>query len=100
MNTNLTNQNVVIIGGTSGIGLAVAKLIAERGANLTIASRSQERLLKVAKEIDGNVQIGTIDTLSENSVQEFFANRNDIDHIINFAGDSMSGGVLDTDLTT
>jgi NAD(P)-dependent dehydrogenase (short-subunit alcohol dehydrogenase family) len=39
-------------------------------------------------------------TLNENSVREFFANRNDIDHIINFAGDSMSGGVLDTDLTT
>lgn len=100
MNTTLTNQNVVIIGGTSGIGLAVAKLVAERGANITIASRSQERLSKAVQEIDGNVQIGTIDTLDENSVKEFFANRNDIHHIINFAGDSMSGGVLDTDLPT
>ena len=54
---------------------------------------------KAAKEIGGNVQIGTIDTLNENSVKKFFANRNDIDHIINFAGDSMSGGVLDADLT-
>lgn len=81
MNTTLSNQNVVIIGGTSGIGLAVAKLIAQKGANLTIASRSLERLQKARLEIGGNVQIGTIDTLDENSVKEFFANRNDIDQI-------------------
>ena len=99
MNTTLTNKNVVVIGGTSGIGLAVAKLIAQRGANLTIVSRSVESLEKAAKEIGGNVQIGTIDTLDENSVKEFFANRNDIDHLLNFAGDSMGGGVLDTDIS-
>ncbi|MEL6928668.1 MAG: SDR family oxidoreductase [Cyanobacteria bacterium J06600_6] len=100
MNTTLSNQNIVIIGGTSGIGRAVAKLVAEQGANLTIASRSTERLVKAAKEIGDRVQIDTIDTLNEDSVKEFFAQRNDIDHIINFAGDSMSGGVLDADVTT
>lgn len=100
MNTTLANKNVVVIGGTSGIGLAVAKLVAARGANLTIASRTQERLEKAAREIGGNVEIGTIDTLSENSVKDFFANRSDIDHLLNFAGDSMGGGVLDADLPT
>lgn len=100
MNTKLINQNVVIIGGTSGIGLAVAKLVAEKGANITIASRSQERLTKAAQEIGENVQTGVIDTLNENSVKEFFANRNNIDHLLNFAGDSMGGGVLDADIPT
>lgn len=99
-NTNLTNKNVVIIGGTSGIGLTVAKLIAERGANLTIASRSLERLSQAARDIGGNIQIGEIDTLKEESVEEFFSDRNNIDHIINFAGDSMNGGVVDADLPT
>ena len=98
MNTTLVNQNIVLIGATSGIGLAVAKLVTEKGANLTIASRSEERLIEAAKEIGGNVQIGTIDTLNENSVAEFFANRNNIDHLLNFAGDTMRGGVLDADI--
>ena len=99
-NTNLTNKNVVIIGGTSGIGLAVAKLIAKKGANLTIASRSLDRLSQAAETIQGNVQIGQIDTLKEESVKAFFSDRHNIDHIINFAGDSMSGGVVDADLPT
>ena len=79
-NTNLTNKNVVIIGGTSGIGLAVAKLIAKKGANLTIASRSLDRLSQAAKTIQGNVQIGQIDTLKEESVKAFFSDRHNIHH--------------------
>lgn len=98
MNANLTNQNIVIIGGSSGIGLAVAKLIAAEGAKITIASRTKERLEKAAAEIDGEVEIDTIDTLNESSIQEFFIRHENIDHLLNFAGDSMAGGVLDTDI--
>lgn len=100
MNATLNNRDVVIIGGTSGIGLAVAKLVAEQGANITIAGRSPERLTKAAREIGGNVQTGVIDTLNENCIKEFFANRNHIDHLLNFSGDSMGGGVLDADIPT
>ena len=35
---NLKNQRVVIIGGTVGIGLAVAKLAIEEGASVRVAS--------------------------------------------------------------
>ena len=98
MDNSLKDRRVVIIGGSSGIGLAVAKLIAAEGAKITIASRTKERLEKAAQEIEGNVNIHTIDTLNENSVKEFFTNYNNIDHLLNFAGDSMAGGVLDTDI--
>ncbi len=33
----------IVTGGTSGIGLAIAKALADAGANVTIAGRSQER---------------------------------------------------------
>lgn len=98
MNTQLANQNIVIIGGSSGVGLAVAQLIAASGARITIASRSQERLETAAKKIGGNVQIGIINTLEEASVKNFFANLNEIDHLLCFAGDSMGGGVLTADM--
>ncbi len=98
MNATLENQNIVIIGGSSGVGLAVAKLIADRGAKLTIASRSHDRLSIAAQEIGGDVQTGIINTLDENSVKDFFAHLNDIDHLLNFAGDTMGGGVLTADI--
>ena len=98
MNNSLRDKKVVIIGGSSGIGLAVAKLIAAEGAKITIASRTRERLEKAAAKIDGEVNIATIDTLDESSVKDCFSKLNDIDHLLNFAGDSMAGGVLDTDM--
>ncbi len=100
MITRLENQNVVIIGGSSGVGLAVAKLIAFQGAKITIASRSRDRLENAVKEIDGDVQIGIINTLEESSVKDFFANLDEIDHLLVFAGDTMGGGVLTTDIAT
>lgn len=62
MNNSLRDKKVVIIGGSSGIGLAVAKLIAAKGAKITIASRTKERLEKAAVEIDSEVNI-----ISENT---------------------------------
>ncbi len=100
MNKTLESQNIVIIGGSSGVGLAVAKLIAARGGRVTIASRSLDRLENAAKEIGGDVQIGIVNTLEEGSVKDFFANLNDIDHLLCFAGDTMSGGVLTADIAT
>ena len=37
--------HVVVSGGSSGIGLAAARLAQHEGAEVTIAGRSQERLL-------------------------------------------------------
>jgi len=46
------NDNVVLItGGSSGIGLAVAKFMAEEGAKVVIASRSEEKGFKALKEL-------------------------------------------------
>jgi NAD(P)-dependent dehydrogenase (short-subunit alcohol dehydrogenase family) len=98
MTESLVNQSVVIIGGSSGIGLTVAKMVAKQGAKVTIASRSKARLEKAASEIGGDVQIGIVNTLDESSVKEFFANFDPIDHVLCFAGNSMSGGVLNCDI--
>ena len=37
MSTNFKDKVIVLTGGASGIGLATAKLLAERGATLSIA---------------------------------------------------------------
>ena len=55
----LQEQTIVVTGGSSGIGLATAKMAAERGANVVILSRDEEGMRKICDEVrsDG----GTMD---------------------------------------
>jgi len=46
------NKNVVITGGTTGIGLATAKAFINAGANVWITGRSAENLAKASAEIN------------------------------------------------
>jgi NAD(P)-dependent dehydrogenase (short-subunit alcohol dehydrogenase family) len=46
------NRNVYITGGSSGIGLTTAKLLAAEGANVLILSRSRERVDQALGEIE------------------------------------------------
>jgi len=45
------NKNVYIVGGSSGIGLAAARLLFEHGADLTIFSRDKQKLARAVKAI-------------------------------------------------
>ena len=48
---DLTGKNAVIIGGAGGLGQLVAKAYAEAGANVAIASRTEEKLKKACEEL-------------------------------------------------
>jgi NAD(P)-dependent dehydrogenase (short-subunit alcohol dehydrogenase family) len=49
---SLTNKNVVITGGSQGIGLATAKAFIKEGANVWITGRNEGNLKKAAEEIN------------------------------------------------
>jgi len=49
---NFSNKNVVITGGSTGIGLATAKAFINAGANVWITSRSAANLSKASEEIN------------------------------------------------
>jgi len=49
---NFTNKNVVITGGSTGIGLATAKAFINAGANVWITGRNADNLQKATAEIN------------------------------------------------
>jgi len=51
MKTELAGQTVVVIGGTSGIGLETARLARAEGADVILAARDPDRLKRVAAEL-------------------------------------------------
>src|SRR5215467_3779217 len=55
MTEKLQNKVAVITGGTSGIGLATARLFVEEGAYVFIMGRRQKELDEAVNSIGGNV---------------------------------------------
>jgi NAD(P)-dependent dehydrogenase (short-subunit alcohol dehydrogenase family) len=76
-------QNIVIIGGSSGIGLATAKRAKEAGANLFQISRNPERLREAAEAIGGATQIVADIAAPQPAI---FAGIERIDHLLITAG--------------
>jgi NAD(P)-dependent dehydrogenase (short-subunit alcohol dehydrogenase family) len=85
----LENKQVVILGGSSGIGLAVAEQAASQGAKVVIASSNAERVQKAIESLGGNAQGHTLDLSDEQAVETFFAKLGAFDHLVFTAGDSL-----------
>jgi NAD(P)-dependent dehydrogenase (short-subunit alcohol dehydrogenase family) len=84
------NKRVVIVGGSSGIGLAVAEQAASHGANVVIVSSNAERIREAIKSIGGDAQGQAVDVSDEKAVESFFTNVGAFDHLVFTAGDSLS----------
>ena len=93
------NKRVVFIGGSSGIGLAVAEEAALQGAEVVIVSGKAERVQQAVKSIGGDAHGQAVDVSDEKAVESFFANIGAFDHLVFTAGDSLQLHELaDTDL--
>ena len=51
MNSDCAGQAALVTGGTSGIGLAVARALAEDGARVFICARSEDRVVETVKSL-------------------------------------------------
>ena len=98
---NLKGKKVVIIGGSAGIGLATAKSIVQKGANVIIASSNQQRIHKALQEIGDQANGFVIDVTDELQVKSFFEKIGPFDHLIFTAGENiMLSNVEDIALET
>lgn len=82
---SLKNQNVVVIGGTSGIGLATATAAAEQGANVWAASRSEVTIGKAKSQGHDNIQFRQVDTHDVAGLEKLFAEVGTTHHLVSAA---------------
>ena len=75
----LAGKKVVVVGGSSGIGLATAERAKKEGADVVIASRNAEKL----KTAGGKIGVTAIaaDVTSDESVANLFRQCGPVDHV-------------------
>lgn len=86
---DLQQKRVVVVGGSSGIGLAVAQQAASQGAEVVIVSSNAERVQKAVECIGGETQGQAVNVSDEAAVAAFFAKLGSFDHLVFTAGDSL-----------
>lgn len=101
----INDRVAIVVGASSGMGLASAKELAQQGVNLVLVSRSEEKLIQAKKEIlaladveievlSGNV---TDKSLPSKVVELAMAKWNKVDILINNAGGPPMGSFLEHD---
>jgi len=76
------NEHVVVVGGTSGIGLPLARAAHALGCKLTIAGRGAERAAEIAKSIGPAVAGRHVDLEDAASIRAGLADGPAIDHLV------------------
>jgi NAD(P)-dependent dehydrogenase (short-subunit alcohol dehydrogenase family) len=95
----LQNQKIVIIGGSSGIGLETAKQIISLGGEVIIASRSEDKLHKAKEMLGPRATIYVLDTTDEQQVKSFFEKVGSYDHLVVSAAETSGGSFLQSETT-
>ncbi|MBV8584952.1 MAG: SDR family oxidoreductase [Verrucomicrobia bacterium] len=87
---NLKDQRVVVIGGTAGIGFAVADLAIQEGASVVVASGTKERVEKAVNRLGNQANGRVLNVFQEDQVEAFFKALDEFDHLVYTAGDTLA----------
>jgi NAD(P)-dependent dehydrogenase (short-subunit alcohol dehydrogenase family) len=89
MTESNTQPHIMVIGGSSGIGLGVAQVGLRSGAGVTIVGRSEERLREASTTLGSPDRLRTVsaDVTDEDQVSALFASAGALDHVIVTAAD-------------
>lgn len=93
MDNNFNKKNIIITGGSSGIGKALVDQLVDLGANVWIIARNEEKILQIKSRLNGKadqIQYFLVDVQNfqelKNISEKFKAQQIRIDGLINSAG--------------
>jgi len=86
--SKLRGKRVVVLGGTAGIGLAVAEKVADEGARVIVASSREARVKEALAKLPG-AEGRAIDLRDERAVRAFFDAIGAVDHLVYTAGEEL-----------
>ncbi len=97
---DVEGASVVVTGAGSGLGFAIAEVMAESGARVTLADLDPERLEQAAGSLAGEVRTHQLDVSDADAVERLFddaaaAQGGGVDVAFANAGISLEAGVLD-----
>lgn len=93
----LNDKTVIIVGGSSGMGWATAKMAHEQGARVTIASRSTSKLTAVQTAFP-DIKTAVCDITRPNDITHLFNRFDHVDHVFVTAGASITGKLVESEL--
>ena len=96
----LSGSKVVVVGGASGVGFAVAAAAREAGAEVVVGSSQAPRVEAAASKLGHGATGHAVDVRNEASVAAFFTEVGAFDHLVFTAGDwgHMFGATRDLDI--
>ena len=93
---DIHGQRVVVLGGTSGNGLATAKAAARLGAQVTVVSRRQASVDRALADLPPGTCGRAADLTDTDQVRRLFDDLDSIDHLVFTAGEPLLLMSLDT----
>ena len=90
----LNGKRVIVLGGTSGIGFAVARAAAGQGAEVTVASSRQSSVDKALATLPATAGGSALDLRSSSAISAFFENIGEFDHLVYTAGEPLAPRAL------
>ncbi|RAJ08458.1 NAD(P)-dependent dehydrogenase (short-subunit alcohol dehydrogenase family) [Chitinophaga skermanii] len=86
---NLSGKRVIVLGASSGIGLATAKAAAASGAKVVIVSGNPTRLENALNELPKGSEGYTVDLSQEANIHRFFSTIGQFDHLVYTAAENL-----------
>src|SRR5258708_2590256 len=87
---SLSGRKVIILGGSSGLGLATAKAAAAEGAKVMIVSGNRQRIDQALTELPKDSEGYAADLSKEKNIAAFFEKTGNFDHLVFTAGENIS----------
>src|SRR5258707_15138655 len=95
----LHGAQVVVVGASSGMGLATARRAVDEGAVVTIVARNADRLEEARESLGGTVMTAVADAADEDQIEAGFEPLAPGGHAVIFAGEkpgsALAGAKLD-----